>query len=477
VPNQLLLWQSVAVAANRGLGLARTAALASMLGPRATLDVYFAIQVLFGLTAIAYADQMEVAATRSVALSTRDSANGTTGSHWLRLISSVAVVATIVAVTTPPFVHRYVPASADVQRTIGQSQVALWLCIVSYVPYRILAGMSRGRGRHRDVIFAELAQGILFFAISILLVWLSPATDPVFSMLLAQACGSIAGIGVLAALVGSDNRTSRMALPADVGRIGAQLYGVGLVLFGFTLLDRFLAGQAGVGALSALTLASTLSMTLRSLVAFEPILTADWIRSAPGSDALKNAVDTVTHFALPVIFFLIAGGGPLVTLGLEHGRFEARDTALVASVLRVYGWATWIFMVSALTQRVLMLSADIRGLLLTNVLGLSFAVLIGVPTARAFGPAGAVFGTLVGQLVVVVLQVQRLRSLIGENIAPELARGCAVVAGTMLVAELARVAVTRSEASVVLQLLSAGVAALIIWLFQGARAKTAERRL
>lgn len=462
-----LVLQSAAVVANKGLGLARTVALAALLGPRAALDLYFALQVLLGITALGLGDQLEVLVTARTSdlAASGDARLPSTPPAWGRAGMVLLVVSALVAMASPLFAIHYVPASAAVGSWTGIA-ASVGACVASYVPYRLLAGIARGRGHHRSVILAEFCQGLSFFTVSVGLLLAFPRLNPVIAMLAAQAAASaLGGVVLLWITLRAGDRFVRwevLGAPGFAPRL-ATLYVTGVVLFGFTVVDRFLAGRVGEGGLAALGLASTISMTSRSIVSYEFILAADWLRRGREELAMRRAFRTVLVYAVPVTFLLVASSQPLIEIAFQRGNFHASDTLVIARVLRVYAWATSVFLAVALTQRMLLLGGHLRDVVVSNLVGLAGALAVGFVATRHFGAAGAVGGTLAGFVIVLAFQVRRLVRGADAHVSAELWRGAAVVAVTIALAESVRMLFGWWGLPALAQLVLVGLLSLAAW--------------
>ena len=244
------------------------------------------------------------------------------------------------------------------------------------------------------------------------------------------------GIPLRASFVPEGTRdVVRALIPVVVGAGAAQLSG---------LVDALLSTLTGHGGTSTLGYAQLVQVLPVSLfgASVNAVALPDLSREAvaEGADQLLRArvamgFRRIAYFVLPSAVAFIALGTVIAGAIFQTGRFEARDSALVGTVLAAYG-------VGLLGQASVKLFASgfyaLRDTRTPVTIAISCLVLAGVSAyvlLRWLGPAGIALGSSIGWTVSLVFHVRDLNGRIGRILhAPDwrffgTALGGAVAAG------------------------------------------------
>ena len=206
----------------------------------------------------------------------------------------------------------------------------------------------------------------------------------------------------------------RALIPVVVGAGAAQLSG---------LVDALLSTLTGHGGTSTLGYAQLVQVLPVSLfgASVNAVALPDLSREAvaAGADHLLRArvamgFRRIAYFVLPSALAFIALGTVIAAAIFQTGRFEARDSALVGTVLAAYG-------VGLLGQASVKLFASgfyaLRDTRTPVTIAISCLALAGVSAfvlLRWLGPAGIALGSSIGWTVSLVFHVRDLNRRIGR---------------------------------------------------------------
>ena len=210
----------------------------------------------------------------------------------------------------------------------------------------------------------------------------------------------------------------RALLPVVVGAGAAQLSG---------LVDALLSTLTGHGGTSTLGYAQLVQVLPVSLfgASVNAVALPDLSREAvvEGADQLLRArvamgFRRIAFFVLPSALAFIALGTRIAAAIFQTGRFEARDSALVGTVLAAYG-------IGLLGQASVKLFAsgfyalrDTRTPVMIAVSCLALAGVSAFVLLRWLGPAGIALGSSIGWTVSLVFHVRDLNRRIGRILHP-----------------------------------------------------------
>ncbi len=174
-----------------------------------------------------------------------------------------------------------------------------------------------------------------------------------------------------------------------------------VVASGGLLVDQAMAAMLPAGSVSALVFANrfvSVAVTLMAgavssaVVPYFSSMIAD--RDWQGCRrTLRTWSRIMAVTSLPIAGLLIVGAQPLVRLTLQHGAFEAKDTAVVASVLAMYAIQIPFFVVSRVFYRFVVAMRRTDLVLWCGSLNLVLDVLLNLLLMRWFGVAGIALAT------------------------------------------------------------------------------------
>jgi putative peptidoglycan lipid II flippase len=174
-----------------------------------------------------------------------------------------------------------------------------------------------------------------------------------------------------------------------------------VVASGGLLVDQAMAAMLPAGSVSALVFANrfvSVAVTLMAgavssaVVPYFSSMIAD--RDWQGCRrTLRTWSRIMAVVSLPIAGLLIVGAQPLVRLTLQHGAFEAKDTAVVASVLAMYAIQIPFFVVSRVFYRFVVAMRRTDLVLWCGSLNLVLDVLLNLLLMRWFGVAGIALAT------------------------------------------------------------------------------------
>jgi len=252
------------------------------------------------------------------------------------------------------------------------------------------------------------------------------------------------GIPVRISLVPEGARdVVRALIPVVVGAGAAQLSG---------LVDALLSTLTGHGGTSTLGYAQLVQVLPVSLfgASVNAVALPDLSREAVADGAnhlLRVRVATgfrrIAYFVLPSALAFITLGSVVAGAIFQTGRFEARDSVLVGTVLAAYGFGL-------LGQASVKLFASgfyaLRDTRTPVTIAVSCLALAGVSAfvlLRWLGPAGIALGSSIGWTVSLVLHVRDLNARIGRILHAADWRAFGVALGAAVAAGLAGAAVAR----------------------------------
>ena len=238
----------------------------------------------------------------------------------------------------------------------------------------------------------------------------------------------------------------RALIPVVVVAGAAQLSG---------LVDALLSTLTGHGGTSTLGYAQLVQVLPVSLfgASVNAVALPDLSREAvaDGANQLLRArvamgFRRIGYFVLPSALAFITMGSVLAAAIFQTGRFEARDSALVGSVLAAYGFGL-------LGQASVKLFASgfyaMRDTRTPVTIAISCLVLAGVSAfvlLRWLGPAGIALGSSIGWTVSLVFHVRDLNARIGRILHAADWRAFGIALGSAIVAGGAGVLVARLTA-------------------------------
>jgi len=174
-----------------------------------------------------------------------------------------------------------------------------------------------------------------------------------------------------------------------------------VVASGGLLVDQSMAAMLPAGSVSALVYANRFVAVLLSLSAgavstgIVPYLSrmiahGDWNACR---QTLRTWARLTAFVSVPVAVLLIAGARPLVRVAFEHGRFGARDTTVVASVLAMYAIQIPFFVISRVYYRFVVAMRRTDLILYCGILNLGLDIVLNLVLMRWMGIAGIALAT------------------------------------------------------------------------------------
>lgn len=223
--------------------------------------------------------------------------------------------------------------------------------------------------------------------------------------------GTLAGSLLHAVIVGAmmEARGYRFRLHwhgmTEAAREVAGQYGPvllsGVVASGGLLVDQSMAAMLPAGSVSALVYANRFVAVVLSLSAgavstgIVPYLSrmiahGDW---SACRQTLRTWARLTALVSIPIAVLLIAGARPLVRVAFEHGRFGARDTTVVASVLAMYAIQIPFFVISRVYYRFVVAMRRTDLILYCGILNLGLDIVLNLVLMRWLGVAGIALAT------------------------------------------------------------------------------------
>jgi putative peptidoglycan lipid II flippase len=174
-----------------------------------------------------------------------------------------------------------------------------------------------------------------------------------------------------------------------------------VVSSGGLLVDQSMAAMLPPGSVSALVYANRFVSVVITLLAgavstaIVPYLSrmiahCDW---AGCRHTLRSWFGITALASVPVAVLLIAGTRPLVRIGLQHGQFGPRDTAVVASVLAMYAVQIPFYATSRVYYRFIVAMRRTDLIFYCGLLNLGLDVVLNLVLMRWFGVAGIALAT------------------------------------------------------------------------------------
>ena len=346
--------------AGQGLGYARTAAAAALLGAGGAADAFFVALRLLGLLRAAFAaggvrPAFVPPLARRLAGDGRAAARRLAGEAFVSMLAALAAAGVAAALAMPWLVRVAAPGLAEHPErfalAVGLARVML-PCLVLGGPALVLCAVLNGAGRFA----AAASMAVLFNASALAGLF---ALGPVLASPAHGLAAGVAAAGAvqLAVLVPACRRAGlglrpgwprfgpevralfRRAAPAAVSAGAMQAV---------LLVDLGAATLLGPGAASQLDYAARVSGLAPALVggaAATVLLPALARGDGPGgAGAVNRTLEAVLVLSVPGAAALAAGALPLASALFQHGAFTAADAAATARALAAYaaGLPAWV---------------------------------------------------------------------------------------------------------------------------------------
>jgi putative peptidoglycan lipid II flippase len=403
-----LAWAAFGVSASSALnivlGFAFQVALAALFGAGRDMDAFLAastipnilVLVLTGALSITFVPvfvEYEVRGQGDEAWTVVAGCLYLCGGFLVALSASLAILARpIIALTAPGFA----PGSPNFELT-----VELFLLMLPSVAVTGVASLLRSYYHARRHFFLAAAAPLVN---SLVLLAASLALAPLLgirAVAVATLLGSLAQLLLLAPAVWRRELAlgwGAVAHPGVRRVLLLMLPWVSSAIFykSNILIDRFLASQLDIGAISALgyayrlmtaisqVLTQGLSMVLFPLMA-EHVAAGDMARlRAVAAQGIRLTI----LLALPAVVMLLTLGVPIVRLLFERGQFDLTATALTAQALSAYMGAFFAGAVGSVLTYVFYASQRTGIVALVGVCGFVINILAAVAATPRFGVAG-----------------------------------------------------------------------------------------
>ncbi|HVN92672.1 MAG TPA: murein biosynthesis integral membrane protein MurJ [Terracidiphilus sp.] len=275
------------------------------------------------------------------------------------------------------------------------------------------------------VISVAIIFGVIFFG----------ARFDIWAMVWATLIGSLLHAVIVAGMMQRRGyrfrlRWQRMDEPARevAGQYGPVLLS-SVVSSGGLIVDQSMAAMLIAGSVSALAYANRFVSVVLTLLAgaistaivpylSQMIAHRDW---AACRRTLRTWVRLTALISIPIAAFLIAAARPIVRVALQHGRFSAHDTAVVASVLAMYAIQIPFFVVSRVYYRFVVAMRRTDLILYCGILNLGLDIVLNIILMRWFGVTGIALATSLWSVSTFFYLWYWSRKLLTEAVAAEAA--------------------------------------------------------
>lgn len=323
------------------LALVKHVAIAGMIGLSATLDVFYMALGLLGVTVYSLGALLEAIAVPRLTThwkgGDREGFGRLAGGMLsLALLLGLALAGLAVAGREPV---SQLAVGFDAARKAGLAESVLWLApvVALYLPFRLLGAMYRATRQFSA--FSQMEFLMTAVGLGLLLAF---ARHPQVLFLSFSGGLSVAFTILLLRTLGWAGLRAEPFAPAVLASLAAAPWLL-LVQFGGSLnqfVYRLFASYLPERAVGALSYGSVLAGLVPSMLlfgnAFMTVIAERRDAGESGAPELNNLISLSLLAAVPASLFLMLFGDGLVSLLLERGVFEQRDTALVAQALAGY---------------------------------------------------------------------------------------------------------------------------------------------
>jgi len=258
-----------------------------------------------------------------------------------RILAVLATASAMVAVAAPVLVHLIAPGLADPALAVTCTR----LTAVTVLTFGMAGYLSAALRAHH--VFGAPATIHLAYNTGILaLVWLLHGRFGIVSAAAGVALGSCFMVATqvpsFLRRVGWPRRVLRRASPVTVAAF-APIAAYTLTRQAQVFVERYVGSALPAGTISHLNYAQKVAQMPMLVALLVCTVTFPTLaRSVAAGQAekarlrLESDLRTVTALILVAAAYLIAFAPTIVAVLLQHGRFDAHDTAATATILRVY---------------------------------------------------------------------------------------------------------------------------------------------